>query len=47
VGDIEEELVRLIKTFGVKLEPGVKTEAIIHEKVSQTGVDDLLKDFGF
>ena len=47
VGDIEDELVRLIKTFAVKIGPGVKTEAIIHEKVSQTGVNDLLKDFGF
>jgi len=47
VGDIEEELVRLIATFGVKIEAGVKTEAIEPEQVSQTGVDDLLKDFGF
>ncbi|MEW6417071.1 MAG: protein phosphatase CheZ [Nitrospirota bacterium] len=46
VGDIEEELVRLVTTFGVKIEHG-KTEVLIHEKVSQADVDDLLKDFGF
>lgn len=51
VGDIESELVRLIATFGVKMEPtkeatyyGPGTGA---DKVSQEGVDDLLKDFGF
>lgn len=51
VGDIESELVRLITTFGVKMEPakevvyyGPGTSA---DKVSQEGVDDLLKDFGF
>ncbi|HSW63260.1 MAG TPA: protein phosphatase CheZ [Dissulfurispiraceae bacterium] len=51
VGDIEGELVRLIATFGVKMEPA--KEATYYgpgsnaDKVSQEGVDDLLKDFGF
>lgn len=47
VGDIEEELVKLIATFGVKIEEGRKVEIITPEKVSQEDVDDLLKDFGF
>lgn len=47
VGDIEEELVRLIATFGVKIEDGKKVEAVVPEKVSQEDVDDLLKEFGF
>ncbi len=46
VGDLEEELMRLITTFGVKGEQA-KTETKEPEKVSQAGVDDLLKDFGF
>jgi len=51
VGDIETELVRLITTFGVKMEPA--KEAVFYgpgttdEKISQEGVDELLKDFGF
>ena len=47
VGDIEEELVRLIATFGVKIEPGARTDVPAPEQVSQSGVDELLKDFGF
>lgn len=48
VGEIESELVRLIATFGVKVEPGAVAEAApVSEQVSQSGVDDLLKDFGF
>jgi chemotaxis signal transduction protein/chemotaxis regulatin CheY-phosphate phosphatase CheZ len=47
VGDIEKELVTLIAHFGVKIEPGAKTPAVAPEKVSQAGVDDLLKEFGF
>ncbi len=47
VGDIEEELVKLIATFGVKIDHGAKAEAAAPEEVSQSGVDDLLKDFGF
>lgn len=47
VGDIEEELVKLIATFGVKIEEGKKLDTMIPEKVSQEDVDDLLKEFGF
>jgi chemotaxis protein CheZ len=47
VGDIEEELVSLIATFGVKTEQAGKSEAAAAESVSQAGVDDLLKEFGF
>ena len=47
VGDIEEELVKLIANFGIKIEQGVGAQAALPEKVSQTDVDDLLKDFGF
>jgi chemotaxis protein CheZ len=47
VGDIEEELVKLIATFGVKIEEGRKVEAVVPDKVSQEDVDDLLKEFGF
>jgi hypothetical protein len=39
--------VKLIATFGVKVEDGRKSEAVTPEKVSQTDVDDLLKEFGF
>jgi chemotaxis signal transduction protein/chemotaxis regulatin CheY-phosphate phosphatase CheZ len=47
VGDIERELVGLITAFGVKSEPGVPIADLVEEKVSQEGVDDLLKEFGF
>jgi len=47
VGEIESELVRLIATFGVKVDAGVAAEVPVAELVSQSGVDDLLKDFGF
>jgi|WetSurMetagenome_2_1015567.scaffolds.fasta_scaffold00033_25 chemotaxis signal transduction protein/chemotaxis regulatin CheY-phosphate phosphatase CheZ len=47
VGEIESELVGLISAFGVKAEPGVQAEAVMEEQVSQAGVDDLLKEFGF
>ncbi|HEX8947769.1 MAG TPA: protein phosphatase CheZ, partial [Dissulfurispiraceae bacterium] len=47
VGDIEEELVRLIATFGVKIDTGTRADLAQPEQVSQAGVDDLLKDFGF
>ena len=46
VGDLEEELMRLITTFGVKVS-GLHTGDKGPEKVSQAGVDDLLKEFGF
>lgn len=47
VNDIEGELVRLIASFGMKMEPGGKAQEVAPEKVSQAGVDDLLKEFGF
>ena len=47
VGDIEKELVVLIATFGVKADAGMPIAALAEEKVSQEGVDDLLKEFGF
>lgn len=47
VGDIEKELVGLIASFGVKAEQGAQVAALVEEKVSQEGVDDLLKEFGF
>jgi chemotaxis protein CheZ len=47
VGDIEEELVKLITTFGVKSEPGSTEKVAAPEKVSQEDVNELLKDFGF
>ncbi|MFZ5997033.1 MAG: protein phosphatase CheZ [Nitrospirota bacterium] len=47
VGDIEEELVKLIATFGVKIEPGVRSMTEAPEKVSQEDVNELLKEFGF
>ncbi|HUJ18048.1 MAG TPA: protein phosphatase CheZ [Nitrospirota bacterium] len=47
VNDIEGELVRLVTSFGVKIEPGSKEPAAAAEKVSQSDVDDLLKELGF
>ncbi len=47
VGDIEEELVKLITTFGVKPELHAAENAVAPEKVSQEDVNELLKDFGF
>jgi chemotaxis signal transduction protein/chemotaxis regulatin CheY-phosphate phosphatase CheZ len=47
VGDIEKELVGLIAVFGLKAEAGAQAAAMVDEKVSQEGVDDLLKEFGF
>lgn len=46
VGDLEVELVRLITTFGLKIEEKdtVKKEV---ERVTQEDVDELLKEFGF
>lgn len=46
VGDLEEELVKMITTFGLKAESSA-ADNIVYEKVSQTDVDDLLKEFGF
>lgn len=47
VGEIESELVKMITTFGVKIEQGTAAETAEPEQVSQQDVDDLLKDFGF
>ena len=47
VNEIEAELVRLISSFGVKIDSGTKTPVAVAEKVSQSDVDDLLKDLGF
>ena len=48
VSNLERELVELIATFGVKLESASETpETVVSEKVSQSDVDDLLKEFGF
>lgn len=46
VGDLEVELIRLITTFGLKIEEK-KTITKEVEKVTQEEVDDLLKEFGF
>ena len=47
VGDIEEELVKLITTFGVKTDLRSVENVTAPEKVSQEDVNELLKDFGF
>jgi chemotaxis protein CheZ len=47
VNDIEAELVRLITSFGVKIESGSAQPVAVAEKVSQSDVDDLLKELGF
>ncbi|GAB4387941.1 MAG: protein phosphatase CheZ [Thermodesulfovibrionales bacterium] len=47
VGSIEAELVKLIATFGVKLDTKKVGEREIERKVTQNEVDDLLRDFGF
>lgn len=46
VGDLEVELLKLITTFGLKLEDK-KVMSKEVEKVTQDEVDDLLKEFGF
>lgn len=46
VGDLEVELVRLITTFGLKIEEKEMAKKEV-EKVSQEDVDELLKEFGF
>lgn len=48
VSEIETELVSLIANFGVKTEAAAAPADVAKpEKVSQAGVDDLLKEFGF
>ncbi|MCX7724504.1 MAG: protein phosphatase CheZ [Thermodesulfovibrio sp.] len=46
VGDLEVELLRLITTFGLKIEEKEIAKREV-EKVSQEDVDALLKEFGF
>lgn len=46
VGDLEVELLKLITTFGLKIEDK-KTVTKEVEKVTQEDVDELLKEFGF
>ena len=46
VNTIETELVGLIATFGIKSD-SEEASAVVAEKVSQTDVEDLLKEFGF
>lgn len=46
VNAIEAELVGLITTFGVKADAR-KKDIKIAQKISQDGVDDLLREFGF
>lgn len=45
VSEIEEELVKVIKTFGIKVDTA--KEEVAMDKVSQSEVDDLLKELGF
>jgi chemotaxis protein CheZ len=47
VAELETELVKLIATFGVKIEAGPAPKAPLPEKVNQADVDELLKNFGF
>jgi len=47
VHDLEDELVRLISIYGLKIESGTREPVAVAEKVSQSDVDDLLKDLGF
>lgn len=46
VSEVEEELVKVIKTFGIKVDSG-KAHEVVADKVSQSDVDDLLKELGF
>ncbi len=46
VGDLEIELIRLITTFGLKIEEKEVAKRDV-EKVTQEDVDELLKEFGF
>ncbi len=47
VGEIEKELVGMVAAFGLKIDMEAKESEAVREKVSQAGVDDLLKEFGF
>ena len=47
VHDVETELVKLVSSFGVNVETLKEEESVTKEKITQTGVDDLLKGLGF
>lgn len=47
VEEIEKELVGMVAAFGVKVDPGAMAKETVREIVSQSDVDELLKDFGF
>jgi len=47
VEEIEKELVGMVAAFGVKIDAGAMAKEAVREMVSQSDVDDLLKDFGF
>jgi len=47
VEEIEKELVGMVAAFGVKVDAGPMAKEAVREMVSQSDVDDLLKDFGF
>ncbi|MFA6149079.1 MAG: protein phosphatase CheZ [bacterium] len=47
VEEIERELAGMVATFGLKNDPRMKAKPVVLETVSQAGVDDLLKEFGF
>lgn len=47
VEEIEKELVGMVAAFGVKIDAGPMEKETVREMVSQSDVDDLLKDFGF
>ncbi|HXG30706.1 MAG TPA: protein phosphatase CheZ, partial [Thermodesulfobacteriota bacterium] len=46
IGEIEGELLRLITTFGVRIESATGFEGAT-ERIEQADVDELLKEFGF
>jgi len=47
VEEIEKELVGMVAAFGVKIDAGQMAKEGVRETVSQSDVDDMLKDFGF
>lgn len=48
VSDLEGELVKMVATFGVKVDGSAETPVPeVQDQVSQADVDDLLKEFGF
>ena len=55
IADIENQLVKILQIFGVKLESGPKPDVLVEPPIKkkeqvvsgQTEVDDILKQFGF